>query len=262
MNLSPLQNFLWIVENALTLILCALVFARGLHHRFPLFGAYVVLLLAEIIAVRWTYLHWGYASQAARYAYWSSLGTVLFARALAVGEVCWRSLRDSPGVWGIVRKPLGLLALILFVYAALSAAKNNSPWIAFLLTAERCLDFGIVVVLVALVAVGTRYKAWLADIERDLILGFGVYSSFQVINDAFMEKWMMRYFHWWVSASMVSFEIAMAVWIVPLLRPLPPVAAPPTLFSEKESAAVLGQMLEQLRNIKEEMKRIARSKWK
>ena len=114
----------------------------------------------------------------------------------------------------------------------------------------------------ALVGVGLRYKVWLSGIERNIVLGFGVYSAFQVVNDAFMQKWMMKYFPLWVSASVVSFEMALVIWIVPLFRPLPPPVVQPTLLSEEESVAILGQILEQLRRIVEEMKRIALSKWK
>lgn len=269
MNLSPFQSFLWAAETALTFTLCALVFARGLHQRLPFFATYVALLVIETVAVRWTYHHWGYASQPSRYVYWCSLGVVLFARALAVAELCWKSLRNSPAVWGIVSKPLVLLAVALLVFAAISVAINRSPLIAFryhrygfLLTAEQFLDFGIVVILAVLAGLGVRYQVWLGGIEKKVVIGFGVYSAFQVVNDAFMQKWMMRYFTWWVSASVVSFEAAMLFWIVPLLRPLPPPSPQPALFDEKESVAILGQMLEQLRKIVDEMKRIARSKWK
>jgi hypothetical protein len=257
-HLSSLQSIIWVAGPTLKVILCLLVFVRGLHRRLPLFGVYAALLVAETIAVRFTYHHWGYASEPARYVYWSSLGVVLFARALAVGELSWKSLRNAPAVWGIVRKPLVVLAAAFVIYAAIAASKS----FAFLLTAERRLDLGVVVIITALTGLGVRYKVWLGAIERKIVLGFGVYSAFQVVNDAFMQKWMMRYFQWWASASMVSFEIAMLIWIAPLVRPLPPPAPAPKLFSEEESVAILGPALERLRGILEEMKRIARSKWK
>ncbi len=262
MNLSPFQDFLWVAETTLTFVLFALVFARGLHRRLPLFAAYVSLLVVETVAVHWTYRHWGYTSAAARYVYWSSLGIVLLARVLAVAELCWRSLRSSPAVWAITRRWLALLALALFVYTAIASARNNSPVIAFLLTAERSLDFGIVVILFALLRLGRHYDKRFGGVERNVLFGFAVYSTFQTVNDAFMQKWMMRYFHWWVSASVVSFEAALLIWIVPLLRPLPPPASSPTLLSKEESVTLLTEVLERMRKIAEEMKRIARSKWK
>jgi hypothetical protein len=261
-NLSTYQNYLWIAETTLTFVLFALVFARGLHRRLPLFATYVSLLVVETVAVHWIYHYWGYTSAAARYVYWSSLGVVLLARMLAIAELCWRSLRSSPAVWAITRRWLALLALALFAYTAIASARNSSPVIAFLLTAERSLDFGIVVILFVLLRLGRRYDKRFGTVERNVLLGFAVYSTFQTVNDAFMQKWMMRYFHWWVSASVVSFEAALLIWIVPLLRPLPPPMLPPTLLSKEESATLLTEVLERMRKIAEEMKRIARSKWK
>jgi len=108
--------------TALKLVLCALVFARGLHRRLPLFGLYTVMLVVETVAVHWTYHHWGYTSAAARYVYWSSLGVVLFARASAVAELCWRGLKNSPAVWLIARRVLAFLAFAMLVYAVTAGA--------------------------------------------------------------------------------------------------------------------------------------------
>jgi len=157
---------------------------------------------------------------------------------------------------------LAFLAFAMLVYAVVAAAKNSSPVITFLLTVERSLDLGIAVILVALLRLGLRYEVWLGGIERKVVLGFSVFSTFQIVNNTFMKQWMMKYFSWWVSASVVSFEVAMLIWMTPLLRPLPSMKPPPTLFSEEESVSVLKQALERMRRIAEEMKRVARSKWK
>jgi len=248
------------VGTALKLLLFALVLARRLYRRLPLFSLYVALVVADDFALRWTYHHFGYTSLAAKYEYWSSLGVVLVARALAVAELCWRGLRNS--VWLIASRVLAILAFAILVYGMVEAAKNSSPAITFLLTVERSLDFGIAVILVALLRLGLRYEVWIGGIERRVLLGFSVFSTFQIVNNTFMKQWMMKYFSWWVSASVVSLEVAMLIWIAPLLRPLPPMTAPPTLLSEEESVSMLKQVLERMRRIAEEMKRIARSKWK
>jgi hypothetical protein len=261
-SLTSLQSALWIAETAITFLLCILVFARGLNRRLPLFGAYVALLVMETSAVHVAYHIWGYTSLQAWYVYWLSLGVVLFARALAIAELCWASLRDSPAVWAITRIWLALLALAILIYSVAAAARNTSPLIAFLLTGERGLDLGIVVILLALLGLGFRYKVWIGRIERSIILGFAVYSTFQVLNDTFMQKWMMNYFHWWVSASVVSFEVAMVIWILPLLHPLPQPRKQSPLLSEEDSTKLLGQVIARMLTIADEMKRIARSKWK
>jgi hypothetical protein len=220
------------------------------------------MLVAEAVDVRWTYHHFDYATRSAFYAYWSSLGVVLIARALAVAELCWKSMMNSPAIWMITRRWLAFLALVMLIYAVISGTINNSPISAFLLTAQRSLDLGISVILVALLRLGLRYQVSLGSVERRVAIGFAVYSTFQVLNSAFMQRWMAGYFRWWVSGSVVSLEVAMLIWIVPLLRTLPPPAPPPTLLPEGESAVMLKQILERLRSIAEEMKRIAQSKWK
>lgn len=246
--------------TALKLVLFALVFARGLYRRLPLFSLYVSLVVADDFALRWTYHHFGYTSVAAKYEYWASLGVVLVARALAVSELCWKGLRNS--VWLIASRVLAFLAFAILIYGVVEAAKNSSPAITFLLTVERSLDFGIAVILVALLRLGIRYEVWIGEIERKILLGFSVFSTFQIVNNTFMRQWMMKYFSWWVSASVVSFEVALLIWIAPLLRPLPPIMAHHTLFSEEASVSMLKQVLDRMRRIAEEMKRIARSKWK
>jgi hypothetical protein len=49
------------------------------------------------------------------------------------------------------------LALALLVYAVVGAARNSSPVITLLLTVERSLDFGIVVILFGLLRLPREY---------------------------------------------------------------------------------------------------------
>ncbi len=60
----------------------------------------------------------------------------------------------------------------------------------------------------------------------------------------------------------VAFDIAMLVWIVPLRKALPQAAPKRTLISADAATRLLRELLAQMREITEELKRIARSKWK
>jgi len=60
----------------------------------------------------------------------------------------------------------------------------------------------------------------------------------------------------------VAFDIAMLVWIVPLRRALPPAEPARTLISEGVATRLMRELLASMREITEELKRIARSKWK
>ncbi len=104
--------------------------------------------------------------------------------------------------------------------------------------------------------------AVLGPVERNIVIGLGAYSCFQVINNTFMQEWMSRYFHWWVSMRVIAFDIAMLVWIVPIRKALPPAETGRTLISESAAIRLLRELLASMREITEELKRIARSKWK
>jgi hypothetical protein len=94
------------------------------------------------------------------------------------------------------------------------------------------------------------------------VIGLGANSCFQVINNTFMQEWMSRYFHWWVSMRVVAFDIAMLVWIVPLRKALAQAGPERTLISEGAATRLFRELLASMREITEELKRIARSKWK
>jgi len=219
LQLSFFENLLWQLGAALKVLLCGLAFYRGLYQRLPLFTVYASLLLAEAVVVRWVYHQWGYTSLAAWYVYWTALGVVLAARGLVVAELCWTSLRNYPAIWSFARRLLSVTALVVLTYAGIAAARNASPMVAFLLTTERGLELSVAVILVALLGIGVRYKVWLEPIERNVALGLALYSTFQMVNNTFMNQWMSAYFHWWGSTRVASFEIAMVIWIISLLKP-------------------------------------------
>ncbi len=223
---------------------------------------YAALLVVEFAVVWFVYREWGYFSRAAFYTYWYSSLVVLFARALVVAELCWTSLRNYPFIWSLGRMLFSLTTLLVLGCAVVVAFKNNSPLSTFGLTAERGLEVSFAVVLVALLGFSNWYGVTLGLVARSIIVGLGVYSCFQVINNTFMDRWMSRYFHWWVSIRVIAFDLAVLAWIAPLRRPLPPVEQGPTVLSESVAIRLLREVLAQMRAAAEEMKRIARSKWR
>lgn len=262
MHLTLSENVLWALGAGLKVVLCALVFYRRLYRRLPFFSLYAALLIAKSAVVWFVYREWGYVSHAAFYTYWYASLVVLLARALVVAELCWLSLQNYPFIWSLGRKFLSLIAFLVLASAMVMSFKNRSPLATFVLTAERGLEIAFAVELVALLGFSTWYGVLLGNVERSIAVGLGLYSCFQVINDTFMDRWLSRYFHWWVSARVVAFDLAMLAWIIPLRRPLPPPEPGPTLISESVAIRLLREVLAQMRAAAEEMKRIARSKWK
>jgi hypothetical protein len=257
-----LGNLLWGLGAALKVLLCILVFYRRLYCRLPFFALYAVLLVAEVTGLWWAYHQWGYASRVAWYTYWSALAFVVSARGLAVAELCWASLRNYPAVWSLVRKMLSFIVVAVLTYAGLTAFANRSPMAAFLFTADTGLELSIAVTLVALLGFGVRYKAGLDPVERSIALGIALYSTFGIVDGTFINQRMTRYFHWWASAPVMVFDIAIVIWIVALRKALPTPQPAPALISEQVAVRLLRQLLDQMREASDELKRIGRSIWK
>ncbi len=262
MHVNIFENLLWGLGTALKVLLCVLAFYRHLYRRLPFFTLYVALLLAEVAVVWWAYHEWGYTSRRAWYAYWSALGVVLLARGLVIAELCWVSLRNFPGLWSFIRKLLILAALVLLTCAGVAAARNSYWIVAFALTTERGLELAASVILLSLLAIGVRYKVWLEPMERNILLGLAMYSAFQMLNRTFMTPRMTPYFPWWESVRIGCFDIAMVMWLVPLLRPLPAPASAPVLISEQTTVHLLRRLLDRMRELTDELKRMGKAIWK
>jgi hypothetical protein len=257
-GLPLFENVLFAVGTALKVFLCVLVFYRRLYRRLPLFTVYAVLLLLEVAVEWWAYHKWGYTSRPAWYAYWSALGVVLMARGLTVAELCWVSLRNYAGLWSFVSKFLALIAVVLLASAGVAAARNTYWIVAFVLTTERGVELAVSVILVALFAVSVRYRIWLEPVERNIAVGLALYSMFQMLNRMFMTPRMAPYFPWWESVRIGCFDVAMVLWIVPMLKPL---AAPPRppLIREEASLYLLPRLLDRMQKLTSELKRLKRA---
>jgi hypothetical protein len=262
MQLTLSENLLWMLGTGLKLLLCGLVFYRQLYRRLPFFSTYAALLVGEVTVVWWVYREWGFLSRPAWYTYWTAAFAVLLARALVVAELCWTSLRNYPAIWSLVRKLLLAVALVVLTYAGIMAFRNNSLVSAFVLTAEQGLEVSLMAILVALLGFAVRYKVPLESLRRSIVIGLGIYSGFQVINNTFMNQWMTRYFHWWNLGREVSFDLALVLWTIPLYKVLPPPEPGPVLISEQVAVRLLRELLAKMRDLTDELNRIVRSVWK
>jgi hypothetical protein len=258
MHLSLFENLLWAFGTALKVLLCVVVVYRHLYRRLPLFSIYVALLVAEVAVVWSVYRVRGFTSRFAWYTGWCAAGVVLLARGLAVAELCWTSIRNYPAIWSLVRKLLVFVAVVVLSFAAMTAYQNQSPVAAFVLTADRGSEISILVILVALLGFGVRYNVPLGPVERNLVLGIGIYSAFQVVNDTFMDNWMTRYFHWWNSTRVIAFDVALIIWLVPLRKALPPPCKAPVLLTEEVARYLLRQLLDRMQEVRDELKKIGK----
>ena len=259
MHLTLGDYLLWGASTVLGLGVCAAAFRRRLLPRLPLFTSYLVLVVAHNLSVWGAYLIWGYASRFAFYWFWLTQAAVLAARAMAIAELGWRVLREYRGVWALAWRLLCAIALLLLLHAAFNARDNAFRIDAFLLTAERGLELAVVGILVLLLAICRYYQIRLEAVHRMIALGLGFYSAVQVLNDSFSRIWLTQYFELGNRIRMVSFGVALVIWLLALLRPLPDAAPAPALLPQSVYDELSPQVNYRLRVLNQRLLEILKS---
>lgn len=257
MSLTPFDYLLWSFGIALKILLCGLFFYRGLHRRLPFFAFYTVFLLIEVTILLWIYQKWGKDSYPGWFSYWFLMLMVIIVRSVIIAEICWNSLKSYPAVWSIVRKLLVVGAAAVFIFAVIRAFTARGYYI--LLPTEQGFEMAILIILVVLVVLAVAYHVPLPRMERSIILGLGIYLPLQVIGDSAMNKWILQYAPWWNLSRQISFDVALIIWIIPLLKPLPSLPKPPELLSERESRYLMLRTLVLMRHATRQINRLRKS---
>ena len=232
MELTPSDYGLWTAGTVLQFAVCILVLRNGLYRRLPVFSAYVWLNLVNLAFVWWAYLKLGYSSLPSFYIAWTAYGVALLARGLAVGELCLWVLSPFRGVWALAWRLLVGMAMLLLVYAGLAAYGARDGITAFLLTAEHGLELAAAVVLLFLLAISAYYRIRVQAPERLLILGLGMWSLLQVVNNVAFDLWP-GYFPWGRAVKVASFQVALLIWIAALRKPVPQEEHAPPVLSQR-----------------------------
>ena len=155
------------------------------------------------------------------------------ARGLVVAEVCRSSLRAYRGIWALAWRLLSGIALLLLLNAVLEAY-GKAYWIApFILTAKRGLELAAAAILLSLLIISGYYRIRLEHMQRMIALGVGFYSTVQALNDSFMREWLAQYLHWWNGIRLLSFQLALLIWLLALRKPLPDAAPAPALLPQR-----------------------------
>ena len=258
MQLTASDYVLWGLATFLELILCILVVRRGLYRRLPFFSAYLALAFASGILVWWAYHVLDYGSWAAWYFSRIVQGVVLVARGLVIVELCRVSLRAYRGIWALACRLLCAIALLLLVNATINARGHADHINAFVWAAERGLELAAAVVLLSLFLISRYYQIRIEHAPRVIAFGLCFYSLIQVLNNSFMAEWLAHYVPWWNGTRLASFQVALAIWLLALRRPLPSPAPAPALLPQEVYDELSPQMNYRLRVLNQRLLEILR----
>ncbi len=258
MQLTASDYVLWGLATFLELILCVLVVRRGLHRRLPFFTGYLVLLIVCDALHWWIYHRWGYGSWAGWYFSRTAQGVMFAARGLVVVELCRVSLRAYRGICALACRLLCAIALLLLVNATINARGHADHINAFVWAAERGLELAAAVVLLSLFLISRYYQIRIEHAPRVIAFGLCFYSLIQVLNNSFMAEWLAHYVPWWNGTRLASFQVALAIWLLALRRPLPSPAPAPALLPQEVYDELSPQMNYRLRVLNQRLLEILR----
>jgi hypothetical protein len=203
-------NAFWAATTASELVLLICLFRRRFQSTHRLFLTYVTIAILQSAFAVTIYLNTDFNSPFTRNIIWSSQAFVLIARSAAVFEMAHRILARYLGIWSLALRTLGIVVVLVLCYSALFSDKN---WSVFILNMDRSMELAIAAFIVTLLLFARYYALPIHPVDRALSIGFCLYSSFYVINDSLLEKWLMAYSELWNFLSILSFLASILIWV-------------------------------------------------
>jgi hypothetical protein len=204
-----LRNLAWAVTTSVEVSLLALIIRRKMYRSHRLFAIYVVcIILQSILAVK-VYMQWGFFSETAWRWIWASQGAVVLFRALAVWEATRRLLLAYAGVWALGSKLLLAIGIAICAVCVFFSHRNLYHGV---MDADRGVELSISAVIVSVFLFLRYYGLAAKSPDRQLALGFCLYSSFFVINFSLFERFIRAYVNFWNFLDILTFLATLFIW--------------------------------------------------
>jgi len=258
---------LYLVNIPFELVLCGLVYGRGLHRRLPFFAAYSTVFLTCTLCFGLIYQRFGYQSFTTYYAGWIISGVNLLGRCLALAEFCRYSLQAYKGIWAISWRILGFLAVLFLANSAVDSW-GQPNWIAtYVLTIERDVGISSAVLLLVILLISIYYGVQLEPVQKGIAFGLFVLCVVDAVNDtvlrALFTQWILSWSHmrlraeevndWWNTIRTSAFVFSMSIWCFALRKPLPALNQQPELLPANIYAEVSPAVNMRLRAINDRL---------
>jgi len=181
-------------------------------------------------------------------------------RTLAVWEVTRRLLSAYSGVWGLASKIL--LAVGIAVSFACILLSRRSFYDGAM-DADRGVELSLAVVIVCVFLFLRYYGLEARAPDRQLALGFCLYSSFFVINFSIFERYLQTYGNFWKFLDILAFLATLFIWTkaarsytIATEAAIPPVMTEPEITRDSY-ARVSQQLNRRLTSLNERLNRLS-----
>lgn len=189
---------------------------------------------------------------------WASECVTLVAQALATTEILGITLRPFPGIWGLVWRALVATSALVVMIVTLASHYHGASEGWFQLNRGYHLTFAFAVIACLLLV---RYYAIQVPTAFKLILGgFCLNSCVEVLINTFIQVLFHRGYEVhqaaWQILTMLSFAIALVIWVVALRKPFPVDDRQIASLTDSEYRRLSPEINERLRELNEKLLRL------
>jgi hypothetical protein len=224
-----MQNIAWAMSQIGILAILVVLLRSGNARKYPFFTAYQASNLFQGAILFLTYRKFGYVTNAAFAAYWTTQGAVLVLRGLAVAELCRGVLRHFTGIWALALRVLLVSASVITGYAVAVSDWHGDRAVT---EASRGLELAIASVIIALFLFSRYYQVPFSRQHRALAAGFCLYSCAVVLHNTFDRSLTLHLLNFYNIGILLVFCLSLAIWGRALRLAAPELAEAPALLAE------------------------------
>ncbi|HKW62457.1 MAG TPA: hypothetical protein VJN89_07935 [Candidatus Acidoferrum sp.] len=244
------EGYLWPVTMLLAAGLSALVVQRKNYRAYPLFLAYLITTLLQNLVFALSYRLWGFSSSASFRVAWATQSLVVTLRAFAVVEIFRTVLAKYVGIWALGWRMILATAAGVLMY---SWAIGRGSWYLVAVNADRSLELAAAVAILGLFVFARYYGIAIEQSCRLLATGFFIYSSFRVLNDTVLERWLTAYTAMWNFLTTLVYLASLLVWTQALLQTVPAATSALELLPEYGYRSLSPAINVRLRTLNEQL---------
>jgi hypothetical protein len=226
-ELATVQSVCWALSIFLrALLLCLVLWQRNVRS-FPFFSIYLSANLLNAFVLAVSYKVWDPNSRVAYGIAWGLQLIISCARALAVAEICRLLFAGYRGIWSLTWRVLLCCGGLVLLYASLV---SKHQWSLAILGLNRAVELAIAVVIVVLLVFLRHYQVVAEPTLRSLVIGFFLFSCFEVLNYTILEHLLKPYGPIWNFLEVLAYMACVLIWTRALWKSLPQRVLGPALL--------------------------------
>jgi hypothetical protein len=211
-----IRNVAWAATTVLELLLLFFLLRRRLYLLNPVFSVYIFTTILQSIIGAWASHHWGGQSMQYFNFAWGAQGVVISVRWFAVIEIARGVLAAYSGVWKLASSILFIMCIVILVYSVLVP---RTAWYLSVLSADRAVEFCIASFVVGLLVFARYYRLSMTILERQLCIGFCLFSCSWVISNTIYQGAQHPSGMWWEFFEILAFLATLLLWIDAVRKP-------------------------------------------